>query len=205
MTGVISSIHTAREKSWQWFVDHAHRPHALGWLALVSFSDAIISPLAPEVFLVALMLARPNRWRQYLATAVASTIAGAAVGYYVAVFLFHQFGAPLLAFYHLESAFAMARHLMVGHVFVTMALASFTPIPDKVFIYAGGFLGVHFVPYIAGYFLGRSIRMALIVYLTGRYGKHVLDLFTRYIIWFASLVFALLLGYAIVHLHLFGL
>lgn len=194
-----------RERSWQWFVSHAHRPHALGWLALVSFTDAIISPLAPEIFLVALMLAHPNRWRQYLATAVASTIVGAAVGYFVAVFLFHQFGEPLLAFYHLENAFTMARYLIMGHVFVAMAVASFTPIPDKVFIYAGGFLGVHFLPYITGYFLGRSIRMALVVYLTGRYGQDALKLFSRYILWFASLLFVLLAGYAIVHLHLFGL
>jgi membrane protein YqaA with SNARE-associated domain len=205
MAGVLVYIHTAREKSWEWFVGHAHRPHALGWLALVSFTDAIVSPLAPEVFLVALMLAHPNRWRSYLATAVASTIAGAAVGYYIAVFLFHQFGEPLLAFYHLENAFAMARHLMMGHVFITMALASFTPIPDKVFIYAGGFLGVHFIPYIVGYFLGRSLRMALVVYLTGRYGQAALNVFAKYILWLAPLVFALVAGYVIVHLHLFGL
>jgi len=205
MNSVISYIDTAREKSWEWFVEHAHRPHALFWLGLVSFTDAIISPLAPEVFLVALMLAHPNRWKQYLTTAIITTIAGAAVGYYIATFLFLQFGEPLLAFYHLDHAFATARHLMVGHVFVTMAVASFTPIPDKVFIYAGGFLGVHFFPYITGYFLGRSIRMAIVVYLTGRYGKQALDLFVRYILWFSALIFILLAGYAIVHLHLFGL
>lgn len=205
MAGVLDYISIARERSWQWFVGHAHRPHALAWLALVAFTDAIISPLAPEVFLVALMLAQPSRWRQYLATAVLSTIAGAAVGYYVAVFLFHQFGEPLLAFYHLQNAFRVARSLIMGHVFLTMAVASFTPVPDKVFIYAGGFLGVHFLPYITGYFLGRSIRMALVVYLTGRYGQRALDLFTKYILWVAPFVFALLLWYVIVHLHLFGL
>lgn len=205
MADIAAYIYAVREKSWQWFIGHAERPHALGWLALVSFTDAIVSPLAPELFLVALMLAHPGRWRQYLATAVFSTIAGAAVGYYIAVFLFHQFGEPLLAFYHLQMAFETARRLIMGHVFLTMAVASFTPIPDKVFIYAGGFLGVRFAPYIVGYFLGRSIRMALVVYLTGRYGQDAFTLFTRYIIWAAPLVLALAVGYAIVHLHLFGL
>jgi membrane protein YqaA with SNARE-associated domain len=201
----IETVLSLREKMWRWFEYHAQRPHALGWLALVSFTDAIFSPLPPEVFLVALTLAQPGRWRQYLATAVSTTMAGAVTGYFVAIFLFHQFGEPLLAFYHLESAFATARQLMVGHVFFTMMIASFTPIPDKVFIYAGGFLGVHFAPYIAGYLLGRGARMALVVYLTGRYGKSALDLFSKYIMWFAPLVFALATGYVIVHLHLFGL
>jgi len=205
MAGLADYIRSSQEKMWQWFVVHAERPHALGWLGLISFADAIISPLAPEVFLVVLTLAHPHRWKQYLITAVTTSIAGAAVGYYIAVFLFNQFGEPLLAFYHLQSAFAFARHLIAGHVFIAMAVASFTPIPDKVFIYAGGFLGVNFIPYILGYLLGRGLRMALIVYLTHRYGKRALDIFTKYILWFVSLLFILGVGYAIVHLHLFGL
>lgn len=200
-----SRIIRLREQSWEWFTNHAERPHALGWLALVSFTDAVVSPLAPELFLVALMLAHPGRWKQYLATAVIFTIAGAAVGYYIAEFLFLQFGEPLLAFYHLQGAFETARHLIMGHVFVSMAFASFTPIPDKVFIYAGGFLNVHFIPYITGYFVGRSLRMALVVYLTGRYGERAMTLFMKYILWLAPFLLAVVAGYVIVHLHLFGL
>ena len=198
-------IAALRQTSWEWFVLHAQRPHALGWLALVAFTDAVFSPLPPEVFLVALTLARPARARVYLVVATLFSMLGAVAGYFVAGFLFHQFGEPLLAFYHLESAFVTSKHLIMGHVFWAMMIASFTPIPDKVFIYAGGFLGVHLAPFIPGYFVGRPVRMALVVYLTGRYGERVLEVVRRYLLLFGLLLLALLVLYGIVHLHLFGL
>lgn len=198
-------ITTAREKSWQWFVDRAHSPHALVWLALVAFTDAVFSPVVPEAFLAALMLARPDRWRQYLSVSILSTVAGAGVGYYIGHFLFKLFGMPLLALYGLQGAFDSAQHLIAGHVFTAMALASFTPIPDKVFIYAGGFLGVHFIPFILGYLLGRGARMAIVAYLAGRYGESILAVANRYFLYIAIAVLAVFAYYIIVHVHVFGL
>lgn len=196
MTNILSNFHA---RSWAWFQKHAESPHALFWLGLVSFADAIFFPIAPEIFLVALMLAHPARWKQYLPVAILSSAAGASVGYLIARVLFHQFGEPILQFYHLESAFLYARHLIMGHVFWAMAVASFTPIPDKVFIYAGGFLGVHFLPFMSGYFLGRGVRMALVTYLTGRFGKHILDLINRYLLIVGVALLALGIIYIVLH------
>jgi membrane protein YqaA with SNARE-associated domain len=194
-----------QERVWAWFQIHARSPHALAWLALVAFSDAIFFPIAPEVFLVALTLAHKERAKAYLGTAVVSSALGAAAGYFIAAFIFHQFGEPILQFYNLGAAFRMARHLIGGHVFITMAVASFTPIPDKVFIYAGGFLGAPFVPFILGYVLGRAARMALFVYLTERYGREVLDIMGRYFKVVAAVLMTLLVMYGILHWHLLGL
>lgn len=182
---------------------HARRPHALFWLSAVAFADAIFFPVAPEVFLVALTLAHKERAKAYLAVAAVSSAVGAVVGYFVANFLFHQFGEPILAFYHLEPAFRTARHLIAGHVFWAMALASFTPLPDKVFIYAGGFLGVHLVPFITGFIAGRWIRMAIFVYLTEKYGEQVLVLMKRYLLWCSLALVAAGAVYATLHWHLF--
>src|SRR4051812_8698575 len=118
MNPVIQKITSLREKMWAWFEYHAQKPHALFWLGLVAFADAVFSPLVPEVFVAALMLAHPNRWKQYLSVSILSTTAGAAVGYFIAGFLFHQFGEPILALYGLQKAFFTARHLIMGHVFL---------------------------------------------------------------------------------------
>ena len=193
------------ERTWQWFTMHAERPHALLWLGLVAFADAIFFPIAPEVFLVALTLAHKERARTYLAVAASLSALGAVAGYFVAAFLFNQFGEPILAFYHLEAAFNTARYFIMGHVFLAMALASFTPIPDKVFIYAGGFLGVNFIPFITGYVLGRTIRMAIFVYLTERFGMDALTIIRRYFTYFAALLVMLAIIYVMVRWHPFGL
>lgn len=202
---MLESIKAWQESVWAWFTQHARSKHALVWLSLVAFADAIFFPIAPEVFLVALVLAHKERARQYLSVAVASTAAGAVAGYFIATLIFKEFGEPILQFYHLEMAFHTARHLLGGHVFWAMAAASFTPIPDKVFIYAGGFLGAPFAPFILGYVLGRAARMALFVYLTEAYGRSVLDIMGRYFKWVGVLLVTGLAIYGIVRWNLFGL
>ena len=195
---------TWHERTWAWFVAHAQSKYAPLWLAAVSFADAIFFPIAPEVFLVALMLAHPPRWRTYLATSLVFSTLGACVGYGIARLLFHQFGEPILAFYGQAHTFELVQHFIRGHVFLTMMVGNFGPIPDKVLIYAGGFLGVHFVPFITGYFVGRGIRMSVAVYLAGRYGQHALDIIRKYFTYAAAVLVTLAIIYSMVHWHLLG-
>ncbi len=195
-------LETWQEKLWAWFQEHARRPHALWWLGAIAYSDAIFFPVAPEVFLVALVLAHKERAKTYWAVSAVCSALGAASAYLLATFLFHQFGEPILAFYNLQHAFAAAQHFIGRHVFWALAAASFTPVPDKVFIYAAGFTGAPFLPFFLGYVLGRTARMALFVFLTESYGKHALDLIKRYFIWFSVLVVVLAALYIVVHWHL---
>lgn len=201
----IEKIPGWHERIWLWFTHHAEGPQVLPLLALVSFSDAIISPLAAEVYLAALMAAHPRRWVGYLSIAILFSTAGAVVGYFFAHFLFQQFGQAIINFYNLQAQFIQAQELMRGHVFLTVSIGSALPLPDKVFIYAAGFLGVKFVPYIIGYFIGRGVRMAVVTYLAGLYGKKAVDLFFKYTHWFLAGLALLIAIYGIVHFRILPL
>ena len=195
---LFARLATHRNQIWQWFVRHAESKHALGWLGIIAFFDTIFLPIAPEIFMVALMLAHPKRWKAYLAIALTASIAGAIVSYFIAYFLFTQLGPLLLRSDAMQHAFLAAQHLFGSHIFLTMVTTSFTPVPDKLFIYAAGFLQVNFFLFIAGHFVGRGARMAALLYLTGRYGKHVIDIVDRYFLWFGGAVLALGVLYATV-------
>lgn len=194
---LFARLATRRNQLWQWFVRHAESRHALAWLGLIAFFDTIFLPIAPEIFMVALMLAHPKRWKAYLAVGLLASTAGAVVGYSIAFFLFTQLGPLLLRTEAVQHAFLAAQQLFGSHVFVTMLTTSFTPIPDKLFIYAAGFLQVSFWLFIAGHVVGRGARMAALVYLTGKYGKHVVDIVDRYFLWFGVAVVALAGAYAL--------
>jgi Na+/proline symporter len=73
------------------------------------------------------------------------------------------------------------------------------------FIYAAGFLGVRFVPYIVGYFVGRGIRMSIMTYVTARYGRRVIEVANKYAIIVGAVVVAGAVLYGMVRLHVFGL
>ena len=181
---LFARLATHRNQLWQWFVRHAESKHALGWLGIIAFCDTVFLPIAPEIFMVALMLAHPKRWKAYLAVALTASIAGAIVSYFIAYFLFTQLGPFLLRSDTMQHAFLAAQHLFGSHVFITMLTTSFTPIPDKIFIYAAGFLQVNFLLFIAGHVVGRGARMGALIYLTAKYGKHVVDIVDRYFLWF---------------------
>ncbi|MDB5224656.1 MAG: phoA [Candidatus Adlerbacteria bacterium] len=204
MDEIVQPPLTVQDKLWQWFVRHAESKHALVWLAAVAFFDTIFFPVAPEIFLVALIVAHPRRWAVYLTICIVFSVLGAAAGYWLAHYLFVQFGPWLLNTPAMQAAFESARHLLHGRVFTTMAFATFTPLPDKIFIYAAGFLGVGFIPYLLGYFVGRGIRMAVTTYLTVRFGKKFIDVVNEYSLIAGAVFLVALVVYVIVHVHPFG-
>lgn len=205
MDYIFEHITETRERAWAWFSEHAHKKHALWWLGGIAFLDTIFFPIAPEALLAALVLAHPNRWKIYLPVALIPSILGATVGYFIMHFLFQQFGAPLIALYGLEGAFNNAKMLMNGSIFLTMMLASFTPLPDKAFIYAAGAFGAPFLPFITGFLIGRGLRMSLLVYLVARFGAPMIAVINRYLLWAALAVLVLFAGYVIVHFGLLPL
>ena len=199
---ILEHITTARERSWTWFVEHARSRFALVWLAVIAFTDTLFSPFTAEAFLAALVLAHRDHWRRYLPVALAASTAGAAAGYWVLYWAFRSFGEPMLASWGLDGIYGMAQTLLGGQIFFAMLLASFTPLPDKLFIYAAGVLGSPFAPFIAGFVIGRGARMSVVTYLVWRFGAPVLEVINRYSWLAAAGAVALLAVYAIVHWHL---
>ncbi len=190
------------DRVWQWFEGHSGTHYALVWLGLVSFFDGFISPIPTELYLVALIIAQPKRWWQYLIVSSIGAVGGATVGYFVGNVLFNFLGTLLIHFYHLQKVFMYAQHLLYGHTFLVMALAPFIfPIPEKVFIYAAGFLGVHFIPYLLGYFVGHTLRLAIVLYLADRYGKKVFDTLKEYLLIIGIGIVCVVVIYGIVHLY----
>lgn len=198
-------IIVARDRAWGWFVARAEGPHALFWLVVCAVLDPIFFPIAPEIYLAALILAKPHAWRRYLPVAIIASTVGAALGYLVGLLLFNYFGAAVIGFYGLEAPFARAQAQVGQNVLTAMLLVPFTLIPEKVFVLAAGFLGAPFLPYLTGFVIGRSVRIALITYLFYRFGEKVLEMIGRYFFAFTIIILALLAYYGIVHLQLLPL
>ncbi|HVV15225.1 MAG TPA: hypothetical protein VHD55_02405 [Candidatus Paceibacterota bacterium] len=191
---MLERLHEWKDSAWQKFIVLAQGPHALFWLGVCALTDPIFFPIPPEAYLAALILAHPKRFNLYLGIAAVFSVLGAALGYFVGAFVFHQFGMPLLHFYHLEPAFLQAQELIKGGVFVGMILVAFQLIPEKVFVLAAGFLGAPFFPFLAGFLVGRVARLALIAYLTKRFGADVVLLIKRYFL-AATVLFLLAIAY----------
>lgn len=172
-------------------------PHAEWFVALIAFAESSIMPILIEPFLVMLILAQPRKWFRYTLIVTAASVIGGVVGYLIGALFFDLVGARLIALYGLEEEIAKTITLFDRNVFIVMFIGAFTPIPFKIFAIIGGFLKINFISFLIAAILGRFARFALVGFVTERFGRPAIPIFTRHANTIAAVVVGGVLLYVI--------
>jgi membrane protein YqaA with SNARE-associated domain len=153
---------------YEWALRWAARPMAELWRAVLSFFEAFIFPVAPEVMLAPMTLARPRKWWLFASISLAGSLAGSVIGYELGHFAFH-YVQPFLAdigwSQHLDAMvkkFGAAAKQHPWEAFWMLVAAGFLPIPMKVASWACGIVGMPMLPFLAGIAIGRGKRVFLV-------------------------------------------
>jgi len=164
----------------------AAHPEAEWFLGGLSFVEAFIFPIAPEVMLAPMTLAKPQRWARYATISLACSLVGSFVGYTLGHYAFHAV-RPFLAdigwLPAIEAQVARLQSLSGWRIFWMLVLAGFLPIPLKIFTWASGFAGVPLPAFVAGMLVGRGKRVYILCGLIRLGGKRVEDAIHRWIEW----------------------
>lgn len=153
---------------YEWALKWSAKPRADVALGGLSFVEAFIFPVAPEIMLAPMTLARPRRWWQFASLSLFFSLVGSLVGYALGHF---AFGAlkPLLArigwLPHLETLVRTLGADAVAHpweAFWLLVAAGFVPIPMKVASWACGIVGIPLLPFLGGIAVGRGKRVFLV-------------------------------------------
>ncbi len=143
---------------------------ALLVLAAASVSEAIISPLPPDVLLAPMTIASPARaWRLAGLTTLFS-VAGGIVGYLIGVFFMDYFGWALLDLYGLREQFARFEGLYQNYGIAVVLVGAFTPIPYKVIAITSGAASLNPFVFIFFSLLGRGGRFFIVAGLCRVWG-----------------------------------
>lgn len=201
---MLERILSVKTRSWAWFKERADGPHAVFWLAVLAFLEPTFSPVVPETLMVAMVLAQPARWAYFAGVAAVASIVGGVAGYYIGAALFAGVGDLVISFYHLEPWIARVHELFSDNVFTTMVAVTFTPVPDKIFVFFAGFLHISFPLYLAGYVIGRSARIFLVGWLLKRFGAHVLALAEKYAVLVGVAIMLLIAAFLLDALGILG-
>jgi membrane protein YqaA with SNARE-associated domain len=152
------------EKAIEW----AAKPRADVGLGLLSFVEAFIFPVAPEIMLAPMTLARPRRWWQFASLSLFFSLLGSLVGYALGHYAFHYL-QPFLAdigwSQHLDAMikqFGAAAKQHPWEAFWLLVAAGFVPIPMKVASWACGIVGMPILPFLGGIAVGRGKRVFLV-------------------------------------------
>ena len=152
------------EKALEW----AAKPRADAWLGVLSFFEAFIFPVAPEIMLAPMTLARPKRWWYFASISLASSLAGSMIGYQLGHYAF-RYLQPFLTdigwSQHLDAMvqkFGDAAKQHPWEAFWMLVAAGFLPIPMKIASWACGIVGMPILPFLAGILIGRGKRVFLV-------------------------------------------
>ncbi|MFC0677398.1 YqaA family protein [Lysobacter korlensis] len=184
----------------------ARHRHAPALLTGLSFAEAVVFPVPPEVMLAPMALAQPQRAFWLATLSLIGSLAGAIVGYLLGHFAFELVRPLLEALGWIDKIEAQVAYLAEiaknspWKAFWLLVLAGFTPIPLKIFTWASGVVGVPMLPFLASMLVGRGKRLYLIaiaVRLGGTRAEATLRRFIEPVGWAALAVLALGIGWLV--------
>src|SRR5437868_14928471 len=84
---------------YDWCIDAAHKPYALWIMGAVAFAESSFFPVPPDVMLIPMSLARPQRAWLYALVCTSTSVLGGILGYAIGALLYVSIGHCLIEFY----------------------------------------------------------------------------------------------------------
>jgi membrane protein YqaA with SNARE-associated domain len=151
----------------------AGHPYAERYLATLSFAESSFFPIPPDVMMIPMVLARPERgwWLASLTTLF--SVMGGIAGYLLGLWSF-ELVEPLI---HQAGYWGRFEQVVVWFeqwgIWVIF-IAGFSPIPYKLFTISAGMLQMMFIPFVVASIIGRGARFYLVAGLI-RWGGRAME------------------------------
>lgn len=156
----------------------AHKPHAMWSMSSVSFAESSFFPVPPDVMLIPMALARPERAYVMAAWCTVASVAGGVLGYAIGALLYDSVGAWLIQIYGYGDKVDSFREAYARWGAWIILLKGLTPIPYKVVTITSGFAGYNLGLFLVFSLITRGARFFVLAFLLHRYGdsaRHIIE------------------------------
>lgn len=161
------------KRIYDWCIDAAHKPYALWIMGAVSFAESSFFPVPPDVMLIPMSLARPQRAWVYAAICTVTSVLGGLLGYAIGALLFDSVGHWLIQVYGLGDKVEAFRASYAEWGAVIILLKGLTPIPYKLVTITSGFAGYNLILFTLCSIVARGGRFFIVAILLNRYGDWI--------------------------------
>jgi membrane protein YqaA with SNARE-associated domain len=188
---------------YDWCIAAASKPYATWLLGLVSFLESSIFPVPPDVMLVPMAIARPERAYLYAAILTVTSVFGGLLGYAIGALLYDSVGAWVIQLYgygQKVEAFRAAYNQYGAWIILGKGL---TPIPYKIVTITSGFAGYSLPLFVLFSILTRGARFFLLAFLLHRYGAQAREIIEKRLGLWTTIFAVVLVGGIIAALYLF--
>jgi membrane protein YqaA with SNARE-associated domain len=155
---------------YDWCINAAAKPYASWLLGIVSFAESSFFPVPPDVMLIPMSLARPERAYFYAMVCTLTSVVGGLLGYLIGLLLYDSIGHWVIQFYGYGDKVENFRDAYREYGAWIILLKGLTPIPYKVVTLTAGFAAFSLPLFLALSVLSRGIRFFALAFLLNRYG-----------------------------------
>jgi membrane protein YqaA with SNARE-associated domain len=179
---------------YQWILSLAESPNAPFALAAVAFAESSFFPIPPDVILIPMSLAKPQKALRYAAIATIASVAGGALGYAIGALLYETLGQWLINVYGYAGRMEALKEGYAHWGALIILLKGLTPIPYKLVTIVSGLLGYNFAIFIALSILTRGARFFILAGALNWFGDPLRVALERHFALFIGLIAVVIVG-----------
>jgi membrane protein YqaA with SNARE-associated domain len=184
---------------YDWCIAAADKPYATWIIAAVAFAESSFFPIPPDVMLIPMSLARPQRAYRYAAVCTVASVLGGVVGYLIGALLYDSLGAWLIHLYGYGNKVEAFREAYNHWGAWIILLKGLTPIPYKIVTITSGFAGYNLAYFILLSIVARGARFFIVAFLLNRYGVWAREVIEKRLgMWTAIFAGTIVLGFIVV-------
>jgi membrane protein YqaA with SNARE-associated domain len=183
---------------YDWCIAAADKPYALWLMGAVSFAESSFFPVPPDVMLIPMSLARPQRAWLYALVCTVTSVAGGVVGYAIGALLYDSVGQWLIQLYGYGDKVEAFRASYAEYGAWIILLKGLTPIPYKIVTITSGVADYNIWLFVLFSVIARGGRFFIVAILLNRYGTWIRKTIEKRLgLWVALGTGVLVLGFIV--------
>jgi membrane protein YqaA with SNARE-associated domain len=187
---------------YNWCIDAAGKPYAVWILGAVSFAESSFFPAPPDIMLIPMSLARPERAWRYAAVCTLASVAGGMLGYLIGAWLYDSIGQWIVHVWGYGDKIETIRQAFADYGAWIILGKGVTPIPYKIVTIASGFAGYNFGSFVLLSLLTRGVRFFAEAFLLRRYGARAREMIEKRLGFWVTIGALILVGGVVAALYL---
>lgn len=188
---------------YDWCIAAAYKPYAKWLMGSVSFVESSFFPVPPDVMLIPMSLARPDKAYSYALLCTWTSVLGGVLGYAIGALLYDSVGLWLIGLYGYGDKVEAFREAYNKWGALIIVLKGLTPIPYKIVTITSGFTGYNLLLFVVLSILTRGARFFFLAFLLNRYGPRARQMLEERLGFWVSVGGIVLIGGIIAAAYLF--
>jgi len=179
-----------KDRIFAWVDQLAYSPHPGLWLFCLAFAESSFFPLPPDVLLITLGVATPEKALLYGLICTVGSVLGGGFGYAIGLYG----GRPIVYKLFSSNKIAAVERLYEKYNAWATGIAGLTPIPYKVFTISGGACKINFKVFMLASLGSRGLRFLAEGVLLFFFGASIKEFLYTQFNWLSIAFVVLLVG-----------